>query len=769
MAEECHTNCDATTSFHTVECIISKFEYYCIPRKNVTIERHIFFARDQNTGEPFDAFVTDLKLKAKTCEFGALKESLVKDRIVGGIQNDQTRARLLRESDLTLSKAEDICRAAEATEAQMKMMIEEGGVNAVLKRRPPQTVEQPQQENPAKCRYCGRQHQPRKCPAYGQTCRNCGKKNHFASVCRSEPISCIEKATEEENSQEESNIFIGTVGSAAQSGPKEWTSVLEIAGRRITFTLDTGAQANILPKNLFHKLKHGPLQHSNARLTAYNGERLPVAGKAQFSCTVKEKTKLLEFQVVDMQAKPILGLASCEALNLIQLVDIIGDEELVSFADVFKGLGEMEDDYTIRVDQSVRPVVHASRKVPAALRDELKKELQRMEKERVIEKVDHPTAWVNSLVIVEKKRGGLRICLDPRDLNKAIQREHYQLPTIEEIAGRLSGNTIFSVLDANPAFWQIRLNKDCADLTTSNTPFGRYRFLRLPFGLNSSAEVFAKRFHQAFENIPGVETYMDEILIAGKDVKEHDARSKAVLETARAKGIKLKPSKCSLRVKEVKFVGHVITEHGIKPDDNKIKAIQDMPSPGNRKELERFLGMVTYLGKFLPNLSDVTAPLRDLLKQDSEWQWLKQHETPVETLKRLVTEAPVLAFYDPIKPVELAVDASQKGLGAMMSQSGKPIAFASRSLTDCETRYANIEKEMLAVVFGVEHFHYYIYGRPVTVESDHKPLEAIIKKPLSSAPPRLQRMLLRLMKYDVTLTYKAGREMYVPDTLSRAH
>ena len=136
----------------------------------------------------------------------------------------------------------------------------------------------------------------------------------------------------------------------------------------------------------------------------------------------------------------------------------------------------------------------------------------------------------------------------------------------------------------------------------------------------------------------------------------------------------------------------------------------------------------------------------------------------VNTLKRLVTQAPVLAFYDPKKPVELAVDASQHGLGAMMSQDRKPIEFASRSLTDCETGYTNIEKEMLAVVFCVEHFHYYIYGRPITVESDHKPLEAIIKKSFFSTPPRLH---LRMMKYDVTLKNKAGQKMYVLDTLSR--
>jgi hypothetical protein len=177
-------------------------------------------------------------------------------------------------------------------------------------------------------------------------------------------------------------------------------------------------------------------------------------------------------------------------------------------------------------------------------------------------------------------------------------------------------------------------------------------------------------------------------------------------------------------------VGHIITDSGIKPDNSKIEAIQSMPCPSSRKDLERFLGMINYLGKFIPNLSDITAPLRELLKQDNEWVWLEQHQKAVDQLKNLITSAPVLAFYDVSKPIKVSVDASQEGIGAVLIQSERPVAYASRSLTECEKRYAQIEKEMLAVVFGVEHFHYYVYGRQVTVETDHKPLEVIIKKNL---------------------------------------
>lgn len=729
--DACDKNCDSKNDFHSVSCMLGKFDSYFSPKKNVTIERHIFFTRNQSEGEQFDVFLTDLKLKAKTCEFENLKDSLIKDKIVSGIRDDQVRSRLLRENELTLKRAEEICRAAELSELQLKLIKSDEdsicSVNASNTKH-----DQPQFKNSSmSCTYCGLRHQPRRCPAYGKLCNNCGRKNHFKSVCRSSTAH-VKNVTTEKNENETNEFFVANVANESESveNSKEWTSAINIQGRQITFTLDTGAQVNIIPYNLFRRLKKTYLQTSQAHLTSYCGQKLNVVGKAQLKCRTQKCERVLEFQVIDARAKPILGLNGCESLNLVQRIDIVeNDEILSSFSDVFEGLGCMKDSYKIKIDPTVPPVIHPSRKVPAALRNSLLKELERMEREKVIEKVDYPTDWVNSLVIVEKNNGDLRLCLDPRDLNKAIKREHYPLPTIEEIVSRQSGNEIFSILDANSAFWQIQLDPESSALTTFNTPFGRYKFLRLPFGLNSSAEVFAKRFHQAFESVPGVETYMDEMLISGRDIEEHDERLRRVLEAAREKGIKLKPSKCHLRVREVTFVGHVISKAGLKADSSKVDAILQMPEPSNRKELERFMGMINYLGKFIPNLSAVTSPLRDLLKKENDWQWSHEHCSAVKDLKRLITQAPVLGFFNVDQPVVLSVDASLQGLGAVLIQNNKPIAYASRSLSDCETRYAQIEKELLAVVFAVEHFHYYVYGRSVTVETDHKPLLSIIKKP----------------------------------------
>jgi hypothetical protein len=180
------------------------------------------------------------------------------------------------------------------------------------------------------------------------------------------------------------------------------------------------------------------------------------------------------------------------------------------------------------------------------------------------------------------------------------------------------------------------------------------------------------------------------------------------------------------------------------------------------------MGMVNYLAKFIPNLSNVTVPLRELLKKDTAWHWEEIHQKAFEEIKSRVTAEKILQYYDVSKPVVLSVDSSSYGLGACLLQEERPVSYASRSLNSAEKNYAQIEKELLAILFGCTKYHQYIYSKPVTVETDHKPLEYPFKKPLTAAPPRLQRMMLSLQKYDLTVQYKPGKSLYIADTLSRA-
>jgi hypothetical protein len=314
-----------------------------------------------------------------------------------------------------------------------------------------------------------------------------------------------------------------------QRQTEKWTVELKLDHKQVKFKLDTGAQANVIPFSLLQRIgKKNILRPTNVKLSTYTGDKIPVKGKCKWSVKYKKKAFNLEFIVVKSDAKPILGIQACEEMGLIKRVMALNKSDKMDifkeYADVFEGLGCLEGEHTIQIDEGVTPKVHPPRKIPVTLREKLKTELNRMEKMKVIVKIEEPTQWVNPIVIVEKPNGKLRICLDPRDLNTAVMREHYQLPTVEEITCRLSEAKYFTVLDASSGFWQLKLDEASTRLCTFNTPFGRYRFLRLPFGINSAPEVFHRTVRQLFEGIEGVETYIDDLLVWGEIKELHDCR-----------------------------------------------------------------------------------------------------------------------------------------------------------------------------------------------------------------------------------------------------
>ena len=270
-----------------------------------------------------------------------------------------------------------------------------------------------------------------------------------------------------------------------------------------------------------------------------------------------------------------------------------------------------------------------------------------------------------------------------------------------------------------------------------------------------------------FEGVP-VQIIVDDFLIHGEDQRDMDQKLRAVLDKSREVGLKFNPHKVKLRVPEVNYVGHIFSSEGLKPDPEKIRAINQMPPPTDKEGVLRFLGTINYLDKFIEHKSDLQGPISQLTQKDAAFVWEKPQQEAFDRLKSVITTAPVLAYFDNSKETVLNVDASSTGLGAVIMQDGKPVAFSSKSLTTSERRYANIERELLAIVWGAEKFHTYVYGRRIIVETDHKPLEPIFKKPLNAAPPRLQRMLLKLTKYDLDVRYVPGKTQVISDCLSRA-
>ena len=269
------------------------------------------------------------------------------------------------------------------------------------------------------------------------------------------------------------------------------------------------------------------------------------------------------------------------------------------------------------------------------------------------------------------------------------------------------------------------------------------------------------------EKCPGTISIADDVGVFGKTESEHDKHLHNLMRVALQYGLVFNIDKCDIKQSNMKFFGLEFNADVVRPDPGRAADIQRMKAPQNVAQVQEFLGIATYMSPFIPNLSQQTATLRDLVKKDAEFIWTDSHNAAFEATKSLVCREVTLAYFDPQAESVIQVDASSRGLGAVLIQYEKPIGFASKSLSDCEQRYANIEREMLAVVFGCERFHMYVYGKSFVLESDHKPLEMITLKNLAAAPQRLQRMFLRLQPYDFVLRYKPGKQMMLADAMSR--
>ena len=262
----------------------------------------------------------------------------------------------------------------------------------------------------------------------------------------------------------------------------------------------------------------------------------------------------------------------------------------------------------------------------------------------------------------------------------------------------------------------------------------------MPFGVSPAPEEFQRRLDQALAGLNGCKAIADDILVFGcgatddEAVRDHDKKLIALLQRCRDEGVKLNSGKLQLRLKQVAYMGHMLSADGLQPDPEKVKAIREMPTPTDKQSIQRLLGMTNYVQKFAPRLSEITTPLRELTKSDNEFLWDEQVlGVALEETKKILSSTPVLKYFDPGATPTLQCAAPMHGLGACLMQDGHPVAYASRSLTPTEVQYAQIEKELLAIVFAMEKFETYLYGRKVLVESDHKPLEAIFKKSLLNA------------------------------------
>ena len=389
----------------------------------------------------------------------------------------------------------------------------------------------------------------------------------------------------------------------------------------------------------------------------------------QFSvCLKHKKHSTQEFVYVVWGLKTnLLGLRTITALQLVQRVYTTYSEEpdvVKQFPKVFKGLGNLGGAYHIRLKEDANPYsLFVPRNVSIPYRPKVKEELIRMEKMGVISKIITPTSWCAGMVVVPKKSGAVRICVDLKPLNESVLREPHPIPKVDDTLALLTGATIFSKLDANSGFWQIPLSEESRSLTTFITPFGRYHFNKLPFGISCAPELFQRRMNQILEGLEGVVCLMDDVLIFGTNKAEHDIRLAAVLLQIEKVGVTLNLQKCKFLQPRIKFLGHVIDKEGIRADPEKTTAISNMKPPQSVSDVRRFMGLVNQLGKFSSRIAEISQPVRELLHRNRAWIWGPDQEKSFTEIKQELTKPTVLALYNPQAETKVSADASSFGVG----------------------------------------------------------------------------------------------------------
>ena len=773
-------------------------------KKNVPQARQTFLTTKPKPGERINNFVTRLQTLADHCDYNDEKDNQIRDHTLTFVTDKQLKAKLYRDNDLTLSKLLEIVSSYHDKEALV--LTPANPVNRIhhTPRAPPPKFQ-------GRCHKCNKVgHFARDCRcSQGHKCTKCGKLGHYEICCKSKPakgndtkpghqhdpnkkpthhVNTVEPSTTTFNQTPDDDDYYAFTAADSLESPS--TIPVLIEDKPIDIVVDSGASCDLISHEVFQSMFGGivPVTPCSKQVFPYLATKaLDLVGSCTLNVGVPQTNanKCTEFCIVPGRAATLLGRELSESLGILKVgvpvnscnINITpwADKKAVlraKYPRVFQGLGKLKGfQLKLHINPNIKPLAQPIRRIPFSRRQKVNEKLGELEKLGVIEKVNTPTSWINPLVAVEKPNGDVRICLDMRQANQAIQREKHPVPTVEETLQEISSAKLFTKLDLNMAFHQIELDPDSRDITTFAAPNGLYRYTRLLFGVNMATEKFQNLIWQVLKDCPGTHNLHDDILVVGKDEREHDRNLEKTLQKLEECGLTLNYDKCLIGVNSMSYMGEILSSDGLQLSKERVKAIAEAPDPKNQFEVRSFLGSVQFCAKFIPQFATISAPLWDLTSKNAKWKWGSKEAAAFSQIKHLLTCAPVMAYYNQNAKTRITTDASPVGLGAIIEQEQpdghfRPVYYASRKLSKTEQRYSQFEREALAVKWACEKFFLFLYGTEFEIRTDHKPLITVLGP--NSKPPsaRIERWLLYLQRFRYKVTHIQGKYNSA-DVLSR--
>ncbi|KAJ8735710.1 hypothetical protein PYW07_007330 [Mythimna separata] len=794
-SEEASASSEGSVSTDVFKMAIKKLDEYFAPKQSKRFERHVFRLIKQEENEKFEKFVVRLRQQAAKCQFVDVDDQLL-DQITDRCSSEELRKKILKNGDkMTL---EDVIAEANALEV-INRQLEDFS----QKQKRNQDVNQVKdnsnnknQRGKRECFRCGGWNHlayDEKCPARGRKCTKCGRIGHFKLQCKTNPLKRKPEEDAKQTRNKDTKKFkrprkdTNNIDEQKNCNSDEEIDyvfnmnnddivICKIGGVEVDMLIDSGCKYNLITSKSWSVMKRNKIkvmeqtQNPRKKFYAYGSDSpLKLLGAFKSSIELAGKTQHSIFYVVENGTRNLLGKETALALGVLRIgvaVNEIRSKVFPKFKNVL---------IHIPIDDKVKPIAQPYRRIPIPLEGKVNAKINELLEKDIIEKVDGPSEWISPIVPILKENGDIRLCIDMRRANSAIKRENHPLPTMDQLLPKIRDAVIFSKLDICDAFHQLELHPDSRSITTFISAKGLYRYKRMMFGISCAPEIFQKTLERILLPCKGVINFIDDILVYGKNRTEHDARLEKVTEVLEANNIILRHEKCILSTNEVEFLGHKLSKQGIRPLDKYLSTIEKFRAPTTVSELQSFMGLINYVGKWIPNLATKTEPLKQLLRNkfgrnaDIRELWGESQQASFNSLKVDLADISDLGYYNVQDRTLVFADASPVAIGAVLVQENdsgpRVIAFGNKTLTDCERRYCQTEKEALALVWAVEHFHMFLYGKEFDLVTDHKPLEVIFS-PKSKPCARIERWMLRLQSYQYKVIYRPGKNN-IADPLSR--